>query len=291
LQDKLPTNTLVAVWDNNSCDNTIDIIKVKFPEIHIYRSKENVGFGRGVNGLREKTEEAKYIMVLNPDAELLKFDYHKLDNKQDDLSSVVIWGAKIIDQHGNTMPSTFAFSGALKEIIKMSEINHNLPSKWRPTLSKWAGWLLGGSFSAYADSITANPRKYDWVSGSAMIIRGDLFANDNLFDPGYFLYYEDGDLCKRARVAGYNVKQLSNFVIRHRTYGSSSYNSITRQKAEIQSMVYYRKKWSPLITLWIISIACLLKSLFILFGFSLTRNEDEIDLSRSYMMASKALMQ
>ncbi|MHB8156633.1 MAG: glycosyltransferase family 2 protein [Desulfocucumaceae bacterium] len=289
LKGNLTGNPLVAVWDNNSCDGTEDVIKNEYPEVRLHRSKQNLGFGRGINELRNIYGGSKYIMVLNPDAELLEFDCHILLKKQNEMKDVAVWGAKIIDENNRIMPSTFAFSGVLKEIVKLMEINQHLPFKWKPVLSRWAGRFLGGSFSAYADSFNAHPNKFDWVSGAAMIIRGDLFANDYLFDPGYFLYYEDGDLCKRARMAGYDINQLSKFIIRHRVFGSSSYNSVFRLKAELESMVYYRKKWSSIVTQRIIALACLVKSLAILLGLSLIRHEDEIALSRSYIMASKAL--
>jgi N-acetylglucosaminyl-diphospho-decaprenol L-rhamnosyltransferase len=290
LRGKLPAGSLIAVWDNDSCDGTVAIIKEKHSEVRLHASKLNVGFGQGVNGLRKIYGDAKYIMVLNPDAELVELDCRELFNKQTDAVTVGVWGAKIVNEGGKILPSTFAFSGALKEIIKLSEISQHLPIKWKPLLSKLAGFFLGRSFSAYSRSFGANPGRYDWVSGSAMIVRGDLFPGENLFDPGFFLYYEDGDLCMRVKRAGYGVGQLRGFVIRHRAYGSSGYNSPVRLKAELESMVYYRKKWSSRPARLVIGVACLLKSITLLVGLTLIKNEDTVVLSKSYMQAAKVLI-
>jgi GT2 family glycosyltransferase len=229
-------------------------------------------------------------MILNPDAELLAFDYRALLEKQNEMKNVVVWGAKIIDENNRIIPSTFAFSGALKEIVKLSELNQHIPMQWKPSLSNAIGHLLGGSFASYADSFNKNPGKYDWVSGSAMIIKSGLLEGEYLFDPYYFLYYEDGDLCKRTKIAGYDVKQFGNLVVRHKTFGSSGYNSFYRLKSELESMVYYRKKWSAVPVRKIIGLACFIKSLALLFGWSLVRHEDAAALSRCYMQAAKALI-
>jgi GT2 family glycosyltransferase len=61
----------------------------------------------------------------------------------------------------------------------------------------------------------------DWVSGSCMLVRRDAFVQVGGFDPRYFMYWEDADLCRRLRSAGWRVRYRPDARVVH-TVGQSS---------------------------------------------------------------------
>ena len=64
----------------------------------------------------------------------------------------------------------------------------------------------------------------DWVAGMFMLFRKDFFKNINGFDQGYFLYYEDIDLCIRARKQKFEVVFVNSTFVYHDARRSSHKN-------------------------------------------------------------------
>ena len=56
----------IIVIDNQSTDKTVDVLKVKFPELQIISNKENYGFSKAANQA-SKVSRSKYLFILNPD--------------------------------------------------------------------------------------------------------------------------------------------------------------------------------------------------------------------------------
>jgi GT2 family glycosyltransferase len=61
----------------------------------------------------------------------------------------------------------------------------------------------------------------DWISGACMLARREALAAVGGFDERYFLYWEDADLCRRLRAAGWTARYVPHAVVVHRVGGSS----------------------------------------------------------------------
>jgi hypothetical protein len=85
----------------------------------------------------------------------------------------------------------------------------------------------------------------DWVSGSAMIIRKDIFKNLHGFDEDFWMYSEDVDICKRATDSGGKVVFFSDIIIEHNHGGSSRIDlrttAVTKCEVQISRHVYICK--------------------------------------------------
>ena len=63
--------------------------------------------------------------------------------------------------------------------------------------------------------------KTDFASGCCVMIKREVLVKIGLFDEKYFLYYEDNDLCQRAKIAGYEIYYQPNAILWHKNAGST----------------------------------------------------------------------
>ena len=170
----------VIVVDNASSDDTL--LTVRNNRCALLENEENIGFGRACNlGISRST--GRYIFLLNPDARL---------TNEGDLAQV----CRLMDEN-----LQWGLSGA-----KVLSSNGSLES---PPAREYPGQKhVQREFSKLPGSIA-------WVIGAAMVIRRDLCLRLGGFDPAYFLYSEETDLCLRIRELGYEIGWMENIVVRH----------------------------------------------------------------------------
>ena len=157
-------NYEVIVVDNNSSDNTTEIVRKNYPLVNLIKNKKNYGYGRANNiGLRATT--TPYALILNPDAFIFESDLEKIIVMMDKNPEIAI-GAPILL---NSYPHNE--SDISKEI---AIINNNLIKDF-------------GDFKAV---------KY--IIGACEILRMEFFKKIGFFDEKIFLYYEDDEICYRT---------------------------------------------------------------------------------------------
>jgi GT2 family glycosyltransferase len=88
----------------------------------------------------------------------------------------------------------------------------------------------------------------DWVSGSVILMKNDLFRSIKGFDEDFWMYYEDVDICKRVRNSGGEAAFLRNATVEHNHGGSSRINvrttSVTKTEVFISRHLYISKHLS-----------------------------------------------
>jgi len=158
------SNYEVIVVDNNSSDNTTEIVSKNYPLVNLIKNKKNYGYGRANNiGLRATS--TPYALILNPDAFIFESDLEKIIVMMDKNPEIAI-GAPILL---NSYPHNE--SDISKEI---AIINNNLIGDF-------------GDFKAV---------KY--IIGACEILRMEFFKKIGFFDEKIFLYYEDDEICHRT---------------------------------------------------------------------------------------------
>ncbi|MFA6252991.1 MAG: glycosyltransferase family 2 protein [Patescibacteria group bacterium] len=166
----------ILILDNDSSDDLGDLqLKYKqHNQIEFYKNNKNVGFGGGHNILAKKID-AKYLLILNPDILFIeeKTISRMLDCFLSD-SSVKIVGPKLVNKNGRQQAWDY---GEL----------HSL-------LARLLG-SIGISFWRPQNKVI----EAAWVSGAVFLIERNIFDELHGFDDKIFLYYEELELCLRAR--------------------------------------------------------------------------------------------
>jgi GT2 family glycosyltransferase len=150
-------------------------------------SSGNIGYGAG-NNLGIKYSQGKYILILNPDTQVLDTTIDKLSDFLDKHSKAAIVAPQLIDSKGKEFSQLgSAKLTPLRGIFALSILNKILPNN--PISKRY--WL----FDRRMDIL----REVDVVPGSGMMIEKDIFEKVKGYDEKFFLYFEESDLCKRIQ--------------------------------------------------------------------------------------------
>ena len=160
------------------------------PRLDIRRNKAPRGYGANHNAaLADAT--TPFVCVLNPDIRLQGNPFPALLQSLDD-QPTALSAPKIVSPDGATEDSARRF----------------------PTVLSLAAKAFGGHDGTYSDRMAGlfNP---DWLAGMFLLMRREAFAKVGGFDEGFYLYYEDVDLCWRLRRAGYQIVQDRTVAVTH----------------------------------------------------------------------------
>jgi GT2 family glycosyltransferase len=185
------------VVDNASVDGSGAIAAEFAPQARLIANTENVGFARGINqGLR--LASAPVVLIMNPDCRLAEGAMSAMRSVLEAYPECAIVGPRILDPDGAVQGSARGdpdmFTGLFGRTTWLRRLFPGLPVSKRNVVID----VPGGGAAVIVD----------WVSGACMLARRDALETVKGFDERYFLYWEDADLCRRLRQAGYHVRYL-----------------------------------------------------------------------------------
>jgi GT2 family glycosyltransferase len=227
----------VIVVDNASTDGSPAMVEQEFPEAALIRSEVNLGFGRA-NNLGFQSALGRYVVLLNSDAFLTAGSLERSVAHMDANPQTGIGGGRLVGIDGSLQPSARMFPTVLNDLIVLSGLAARFPR------SKF----FGRFDRTWADECQS--AEVDWVPGAFSIIRAEALADVGHFDPRFFLYYEEVDLCRRMKQKGYSVWYWPDVTVVH-IGGESSRQvpslEISRAGAQLtlwrmrSMLLYYRK--------------------------------------------------
>jgi len=180
----------VTVVDNASTDGSPDRVQHRFPQVELVRSPYNLGFGGGAN-LVLRACQADIAVVLNTDISVpADWLTHLVVPMMDD-PAIGIAGSKMYYPGGRIIQHAGGYITG--------------PQAWP------GHYGLNDEDAGQLDTL----RDVDYVIGAALAMKRVVLEQVGLFDEGYFLYYEDVDLCLRARRAGYRVVYIPGAWLTH----------------------------------------------------------------------------
>lgn len=186
----------IIVVDNNSYDGTVDDLKAKHPDVTIIANESNYGFGKAVNQGAENSN-GKYLMIINPDTIVEENTVATLVGYLEDNQDTGLVGPKILNPDGSLQKACKrSFPTLAVALPKILGLNRIFPG------ARWAGKYN----LSYLDPDSIH--SVDAVSGSCMVISRELFDEVGGFDPRYFMYGEDIDLCYKVHEKGLHVKYV-----------------------------------------------------------------------------------
>jgi hypothetical protein len=206
----------VIVVDNDSKDKTARIIRDNYPWVRLFNTGKNLGFGRG-NNYGAKKARGEYLFFLNPDTIVVNDIVNIIEKffpKNPEAGAV---GIRQLYRNGDNRPENISEDPNIANLVR-----------------------------------NIFPRKYNWhkkqevqvICAAALAVKKDVFEKIGGFDPEFFMYMEENDLCLRIRQAGYKIFYHPEGKIVHLA-GRSTKDVRDIKKMYYQSQdLFYRKHYS-----------------------------------------------
>jgi GT2 family glycosyltransferase len=220
----------IFVVDNNSSDDSLQMLRDKFPQVKIIANKDNVGFSKA-NNQAINVSTTEYVLLLNPDTIIQEDTLQKCIAKVDEDTAIAGLGVKMVDGAGNFLPeSKRGFPSPFAAFSKMSGLSKIFPK------SK----TFGQYHLTYLDNNTNH--EVEVLSGAFMLLRKSVLDKIGLLDEDYFMYGEDIDLSYRIIKAGYKNYYLANTSIIHFKGESTKKGSLNYIKVFYNAMIIFANK-------------------------------------------------
>lgn len=230
----------VIVVDNGSTDNSVEMVKRKFPEVKLIENKKNLGFTKG-NNIGIKKAKGEYIMLLNSDTIVKNGALERMVEFLDSSPEVAIVGPKLLNKDGSPQANCGRF----------------------PDLSVALVMLFGEHWGG-SDYVRCSPdssRFVDWLMGAAFIARREVFEKVGGLDEKIFMYMEEVEWFYRAKKAGFKAYFLKEAEIIHLGQGSAKQGRKGPIVNIYRGLLYYYKKHKNKIELLILRMMLKAKAL------------------------------
>ncbi|WP_045221594.1 glycosyltransferase family 2 protein [Desulfonatronum thioautotrophicum] len=227
----------VFVVDNDSRDGSPAMVRQEFPQITLMANGVNLGFA-AANNQAFALARGEFILLLNPDAFVKEGAIAKALEFLRQTPLCGICGGRIVDDEGRVRPSARRFPNVLAKFFALSGLSSRYPE------SPVFNWRDFGGFAH--DRV----REVDWVPGTFTLLRRKMLAEIGNFDERFFMYYEETDLCLRAKKAGWQVWFLPDAVVEHiggassQTRQDKAFDQTSSQVVNFRvrsEYLYYRK--------------------------------------------------
>ncbi|MDP2638263.1 MAG: glycosyltransferase family 2 protein [Candidatus Levybacteria bacterium] len=175
----------IIVVDNGSTDGSIDFLKKKFPSVKIVETNKNLGFAQG-NNVGYRKSKGEYILLLNNDCIVTK-------NFLDKLVSCLKKNSTV----GIIQPTIFFYRPGTSLHKKINSVG---------SFFLKSGFLYHQDYGKnFVRQKYLKPYEVFSAYGACLLVKREVVEKVGLFDPDFFLYFEETDLCHRVWLAGYSV--------------------------------------------------------------------------------------
>jgi len=182
----------VMVIDNHSRDTNETTLRRRYPKFRLIFNPSNMGFGFACNqGLRRA--RGRNLVLVNPDMTLHPDSLRRLSDYLDTHPGVAAVGPHLLDAKGRVQPTCRRIPTLFNILCESTGMSRLLPRSR----------VFGGYRMTYWTH--TDEREVEQVMGACLMMKKNVLDAVGLFDERFFMYYEEVDLCKRIRNAGYAI--------------------------------------------------------------------------------------
>lgn len=195
LRNSTYQNVKVIVVDNASTDDSVNYLREKYPWVEVSERIVNGGYAAALNTgiLVGYIDKPKYYFALNNDTILEPETIADLVKVMESNEEIGISAPLVLYESDPTI--TFSLGDRVYKWLPLP-IRFGLRKKDKPKNHRII--------------------EFDYVFGCAMLVRTSLLKKIGLFDDAYFMFFEDADICRRSRDAGFRIVRVGSTSILHK---------------------------------------------------------------------------
>ena len=220
----------IVVVDNSHSLEALETPSANGPW-RLHRAARNLGFGAACN-VGARMTNSDYLLFLNADLVLAEEASRRMRLLADENPGTAVVGPRIQGADGQLELSARSFPSLRTGVLG------------RSSLVTRALRRVGSTPGEVSASLGARSTTVDWVSGACMLIRRRAFEDVGGFDEGYWMYWEDADICHRLRDRGWDTMLCVDAQARHST-GSSGKSERTIEAFHTSAARYYERHVAP----------------------------------------------
>jgi GT2 family glycosyltransferase len=210
----------IVVIDNGSTDDSVLRIRQRFAKIEVIQLQQNLGFAGGCNvGIRHAFSlGVQYVWLLNNDTKVASSTLREMVEMAERDPKIGAVGSVIYDMSGPP---------------------HKIQAWGGGRVNLW----FGRSFHC-TEEVSGD--KLDYLTGASLLLRRKALEDIGLLDEGFFMYWEDADLCFRLKRAGWKLAVARESRIWHKKSGSLGRSTAAFDLHVWNSMVRFCDRHAPL---------------------------------------------
>jgi GT2 family glycosyltransferase len=229
--------------DNDSRDGTAEMVQKEFPGVKLLHN-ENKGFAHG-NNVGIKHSQARYILLLNPDTELMPETLQECYEVMEARKEIGAMTCKLVKGDGKMdLACRRSFPNHWQALSRFLNLSFFFPKS--KMFAKYNLTFLDENQEAYVDAI----------SGAFFWVRKEVVSEVGLLDEDFFMYNEDFDWCYRIKEAGWKILFYPKVICYHYKGSSSRKTPFKSLYAFADSIwIFYRKHYAqkyPFFLNWLV---------------------------------------
>ena len=244
----------IFVVDNDSRDNTSEMVMAKYPQVIMIALSSNRGFATA-NNIALAQAQGKYIFLLNPDTKVEPNFFKIIINYLEMHTEVGILGPQILNSDHSLQPSVRRFPKLLSQFLILLKMRNLYPNN--------------RVFKDYfAQDFNYNQEQdVEQIMGAAMIITRSAFEKIGFLDERFFVWFEEVDYCRRAKDKGVIIRYLPTAQIIHHSGTSFAKQNILRKQlffdmSLLRYFIKHRHIWEFVVIIFVIPFNLFLTVLY-----------------------------
>ena len=210
----------IIVVDNNSPDDSCDMIKQLFSSVQLIENRENSGFSKG-NNIGVAQAKGEYLCILNPDTVVAENTFSKVLQFAESKDKLGIVGCQLIDGKGEFLPES---------------------KRHVPTAKIAFQKMIGNAKHYYTNELDKDAEGHtDILVGAFMVLKRNVYNKVGGFDEDYFMYGEDIDLSYKVLKAGYTNYYFGKISALHFKGESTLKDNVYAKRFFDAMEIFYRK--------------------------------------------------